>query len=242
MRHQLLAATSMIAALGLVACSEGRAEAGGPTVERSYQVGAFTGLEVSGPFDVKVVTGKAVSVAARGDQKLLDETEVTVTDGKLRIRPKKTSWFGRMSWSSRGSSTFTITVPVLESAAIAGSGDIDVDRVSGDRFKGSIAGSGDMRLPRVAVKELSLSIAGSGGITAAGEAQTASYDIAGSGDLDASALTSADATASIAGSGNIRAKATGTAKGSIAGSGDIDISGGARCQSSTRGSGNIRCS
>lgn len=242
MRRHLLAATGLIAGLGLAACSESRAESAGPTVERSYQVGNFNGLEVSGPFDVKVVTGKAVSVAARGDQKLLDATEVAVVDGKLRIRPKKKGWLGGMSWNSDNNSTFTITVPALESAGVAGSGDIDVDRVAGDRFRGSIAGSGNLHLPAVAVKNLSLSIAGSGEITAAGQAQSASYEIAGSGDMDASALTATDASASIAGSGNIRAKATGTANLSVAGSGDIDLSGGARCQISNKGSGDIRCS
>ena len=94
-------ATSILA---LSACSQGRAESAGPTVSRNWQVGGFTALEVSGPYDVKVVTGKAVSVSASGPQKLLDETEVVVDDGKLRIRPKKKNWMGGMSWSSRDNS------------------------------------------------------------------------------------------------------------------------------------------
>jgi hypothetical protein len=205
-------------------------------------VGAFTGLEVAGPFDVQVTTGKAVSVSATGPQKLLDETEVVVKGGKLLIRPKKKNWFGGMSWNSKEPSRFTITVPSLEHAAIAGSGDIDIDRVTGNRFQGSIAGSGNLNLPQVAVQELGLSISGSGEMKAAGQAQRASYRIAGSGDLDASGLRSVDADASIAGSGDIKAQATGTAKASINGSGDIAITGGARCQTSKNGSGDIRCS
>jgi hypothetical protein len=243
MRQHLLAATAAIAAVGLAACTESRAESAGPTVDRSYPVGPFTGLEVSGPFDVKVVTGKAVSVAARGDQKLLDETEVLVKDGKLLIRPKKTKgWFNGMSWGSRKATVFTVSVPALDSASVRGSGDIDIDRVAGERFAGAIAGSGNLRLPQVAVKQLALAIAGSGEIRAAGAAQRASYEIAGSGDLDASNLKASDAEAKIAGSGDIRAQVTGQANASISGSGDIEIRGGARCQSSTRGSGDIRCS
>lgn len=242
MRRHLIAATAAVIATGLTACSEGRAESGGPTVTRSYQVGAFTGLEVSGPFDVKVVTGKAISVAARGDEKLLNDTEVVVEDGKLKIRPRKRNWMGGMNWGSREATTFTVSVPALESANVRGSGDIDVDKVSGERFAGAIAGSGNLRLPQVAVNQLALAIAGSGEISATGTARNASYEIAGSGDLDASGLSATDASAEIAGSGNIRARVTGQAKASIAGSGDIDISGGARCQSSTKGSGDIRCS
>nr|WP_314441836.1 head GIN domain-containing protein [uncultured Sphingomonas sp.] len=242
MRRHLLAATAAVIATGLAGCSEGQAQSGGPTVSRNYQVGAFTGLEVSGPFDVNVATGKAVSVAATGDQRLLDNTEVVVEDGKLKIRPRKSSWRANMTWGSRAATTFTVSVPALESANIRGSGDINVDKVSGQRFAGAIAGSGNLRLPQVAVNQLALAIAGSGEITVAGTARNASYDIAGSGDLDASGLRSVDADASISGSGDIRAQATGTAKARVAGSGDIAISGGARCQTSKSGSGDIRCS
>lgn len=242
MRKHHLAAAVATAAIALSACSEGRAQSGGPAISRSYQVASFTGLEVAGPYDVKVVTGKTVSVSARGPQQQLDETEVTVRDGKLLIRPKRKGWLGGMNWSSRTPSVFTVSVPALSSAAVAGSGNIDIDRVSGDRFSGSIAGSGNLRLPKVAVRELGLEIAGSGEITAAGQAQRASYEIAGSGDVDATNLRAVDAEAEIAGSGNIRAQVTGLAKASIAGSGDIDIRGGARCESSKNGSGNIRCS
>lgn len=242
MRQQLLVTAAALSIMGLSACSEGRAESAGPSTSRSYQVGGFTGLEIAGPFDVRVTTGKAVAVSAQAPQKLLDATEVVVEGGTLKIRPKKKGWFGGMSWSSRDPAVFTISVPALDSAQIAGSGDMDIDRVSGDGFKGAVAGSGNLRLGQVAVRELGLSIAGSGDITAAGQAQSASFSIAGSGDLDASGLRSTDAKVSIAGSGNIKAQATGTASASIAGSGDIAITGGARCQTSKHGSGDIRCS
>lgn len=241
MRYHLLAAAA-VSGLALSACSESRAESGGPAISRNYQVGGFTGLEVAGPFDVKVVTGKAVSVSARGPQKLLDATEVAVKDGRLVIKPQRKGWFGGMSFGSHEPAVFTITVPSLDSAEVAGSGDIDIDRVSGERFRGGIAGSGNLRLPQVAVQDLSLEIAGSGGVEARGQARTAKYEIAGSGDVDASGLTATEASAEIAGSGNIRARATGTARASIMGSGDIDISGGAKCTSSKQGSGSINCS
>jgi hypothetical protein len=147
-----------------------------------------------------------------------------------------------MNWKSREATVFTVSVPALQSASITGSGDIEIDRVAGDRFQGRIAGSGGLRLPRVAVKELGLSIAGSGGITAVGQAQTATYTIAGSGDMDVSSLVANNASAEISGSGDIKANVTGTAKARVAGSGDISIRGGARCESRTAGSGDIRCS
>ncbi len=243
MRRYLSVTAAAASILALSACSEGSAESAGPAVSRSWQVGGFTGIEVSGPYDVKVSTGKEVSVAASGPQKLLDETEVVVTNGKLHIRPKRKNWLGAMSsWSSRGSSSFTVTVPSLAEAGISGSGNLQIDQVTGEAFKGGVAGSGDLGVARMAVQQLDLGIAGSGKIIAAGQARRAKYGIAGSGDLDASGVRAIDAEAKIAGSGDIKAFATGTAKATIAGSGDIAITGGARCTTSKNGSGNIRCS
>jgi hypothetical protein len=241
MRRQLLAA-SILAGLAVTACSEGRAQDNGPAAGRNYQVGAFTGIEVAGPFDVNVTTGKPVAVSAQGSERVLDALEVKVDGDKLFIRTRRGGWLNGMTWGSRDKVVFTVSVPSLAVAGIAGSGNLRIDQVSGDSFKGGIAGSGNLTVGRLAVRDLDLGVAGSGDATVAGQTQRAKYGIAGSGNLDASGLRATDAEAEIAGSGSIRAQVTGTAKASIAGSGDIDIRGGARCQSSKNGSGNIRCS
>lgn len=234
----LAAASALLFATG--ACSESRAESG-PTTSRTYQVGAFTSLEVTGPFDVAVSTGKPVAVAAEGPEKLIEALKVEVVDGKLLIRPERKGWFGGFNWNG-GPAKVVVSVPSLDAAQITGSGDVMVDRVNGERFAGAIAGSGNLNVGQASIKQLALAISGSGSVKVAGQAQQASYSIAGSGDVDAGGLTAVNADAEIAGSGNIRARVTGQAKASIAGSGDIDISGGAQCQQSKQGSGEIRCS
>jgi hypothetical protein len=226
--------------LALAGCSEGKAESGA-NVSRAFQVGGFTGIEVAGPFDVIVSTGKPAAVRVEGPQKLVDAMEVVVEGNKLKIRPKRKGWLNGFQYNGRPAKV-TVSAPTLTAAEVAGSGDIVIDKVSGERFAGAIAGSGDLNVGQVAVNQLALTIAGSGGVKASGSAKRASYSIAGSGDLDAGNLTATDADAEIAGSGSIRARVTGTAKASIAGSGDIDISGGARCTQSKHGSGSIRCS
>ena len=45
------------ATLATAGCGHSRAEDGGPTVQRSYQVGDFQRIEVAGPYDVDVRTG-----------------------------------------------------------------------------------------------------------------------------------------------------------------------------------------
>lgn len=242
MRKSIAAAAVIAASAATSACGQAHSESAGPTVSRNYQVGNFQQIEVAGPYDVTVRTGGQPGVSARGSQNLLEKTVVEVKGDKLLIHPQERHGF-HWGWSSHGKADFTVTVPQLSGATIAGSGDIHVDHVRGDQFKGEVAGSGGLDVATVEVGSLKLSIAGSGSAKAgAGKAQSASYDIGGSGDIDAGAVQTTDAKVSIAGSGSVKAHSSGTADVSIMGSGDVDVSGGAKCSVSKAGSGDVSCS
>lgn len=217
-----------------------KARDAGPAVDRSYPVAAFDRIESAGPYEVTVTSGGRPGVTARGGTNVLDETKVTVVDGVLRIEPAKKN--NRWSWGNDDSKVrMMVTTAALRGAAIAGSGDLKIDRVGGD-FKSEVAGSGDLTIDRVDGGSVEVAVAGSGNVRAAGKAQSLDIGIAGSGDVDVSGLEVVAAEVSIAGSGNVRARATGTADVSIVGSGDVEISGGAKCQVSKQGSGEVRCS
>ena len=234
---------AVIAASAAVAGCQVHAQDGGPTVSRNYKVGNFQRIEVAGPYDVEVRTGGKPGVSAKGSEKLLERTVVEVRGDKLVIHPEQHNGFFHFGWTSRGKAHFTVTVPTLSGATIAGSGDIRVDKVQGQRFEGAVAGSGGIDVAAMDVQTLKLSIAGSGGVKAgSGKAQSAEYEIAGSGDVDAGAIAAQQVKVSIAGSGGVKAHASGTADVSIMGSGDVDVSGGAKCSVSKAGSGNVRCS
>ena len=243
MLRQMVVATG--AALVLGGCSTGHAESGGPDGQRAFSVAAFDKLEVAGPYDVTVTTGGQAAAQARGSEKLLEHTVVEVRNGTLHIHPRRSgsSWFGGggFRWTG-GKASVQVSVPMLTGAAVAGSGNIAVDRVRTGEFSGSIAGSGKLGIGQLQVDKLGLEIAGSGSATAAGRAGEARYEIAGSGDIDAARLQVERLKAEIAGSGNIRARATAAADVDIAGSGDVEVTGGAKCSVSKAGSGNVRCS
>src|SRR5260221_1211417 len=166
----------VLAAAALAGCHAPAEGGGGPTVAKNYSVGNFSAIEVAGPYDVEVRTGSNVSVSARGSEKLLERTEVKVDRDKLAIRPEASHSLFHWSWGHHGKAKFTVTVPQLSSATIAGSGDIRVDKVSGQGFEGTVAGSGGIDVAAVNVQQLKRSIAGSGGVKAgAGTAQSADY-------------------------------------------------------------------
>lgn len=232
-----------IAATALAGCQVHAQEGGGPTVSKNYSVSNFQVIEVAGPYNVEVRTGANPSVSAQGGEKLLERTVVEVDGDKLVIRPEHDHSFFNFGWGHHGKATFTVTVPQLSGAIIAGSGDIHIDKIAAQNFEGTVAGSGGLDVGSMEVQQLKLAIAGSGGVKAgAGKTQSAKYDIAGSGDIEASAVQAQDLKVSIAGSGGVKAHSSGTADVSIMGSGDVDVTGGAKCNVSKSGSGSVRCS
>jgi hypothetical protein len=234
--------TTAAAALSLAACGGSNAEPAGPSVQRDYPVAAFDKIEVAGPFDVTVTTGGQPSVHASGPSNLLEKMEVVVEGGVLKIRPQKRNGMFNWNFGRNGKATVAVTVPMLSSAAIAGSGGLSIDKIKGASFDGNVAGSGDLSVGSLDADSVELDIAGSGNVKAAGKAKTVSYNIAGSGNIDAKGLVAETARVSIAGSGNVDGNATGTAAVDMVGSGNVSMAGGAKCTVDKHGSGDVTCS
>jgi hypothetical protein len=234
----------MIALLPLAACQSNwekkgdAAQASGSGATRSYAASGFTGVELRGSDDVDVKTGQNFAVTAEGDPKVLDQLDIRVVDGTLRVGRKdsKDGWFG----NDHGARVHVV-MPKLTAAAVGGSGNLSADRGEGD-FGGSVSGSGNLTIADLRAGNAELSIAGSGDMNIAGSASKLSASVAGSGDLDAKRLTAASADVSIAGSGNVLGTVTGPASVSIVGSGDAELGGGAQCSVNAVGSGEARCS
>ena len=232
---------AMVAACGSGNATESSAAPSGVQGSRSFAATGFDKVALRGSDDVIVRVGPAESVTASGDTAVLDRLKIEVVDGTLRIGREKQG--GVMSWrkGDKGA-VVTVTLPRLAAAAVAGSGDMDVDHAQATSFSASIAGSGNLRIAELIADAASLSIAGSGDATIGGKGQSIDISVAGSGDADAGAFKTAHAKISIAGSGDVKAAVDGTADISLVGSGDVDIVGKAKCTVSRMGSGEVRCS
>lgn len=236
--RKLLPVTALLM-LGAWGGLQAQERAGAAPATRSFPVGGFTRVALRGADHAIVRVGPAASVNVSGPAELLDQLEVEVRDGELRLGRKRSGW----NWGNngRGHAVFTVTVPSLTAASVAGSGNMSVDRADAPRFAASVAGSGDLRIDRLRADTAAISIAGSGDAHVAGEARGLDISVAGSGDVDAAGLRAERAQISVAGSGNVRAGVSGQATVSVMGSGDVDVLGGARCQVSKIGSGSVRC-
>jgi hypothetical protein len=215
------------------------AETSGEQIRREFELTGFDRVALAGPHDVIVTVGGASSVRAEGDSKLIDRLEIKVEDGELRIGMKDEKNF---RWNFNGKPlTIYVTAPSLAGAAVAGSGNLKVDRADGKSFAAAIGGSGDIELGAIKVEEASFAIGGSGNIKAAGTAQSSNVSIGGTGALELGKLETRRTKVSIAGSGSVNARATEAADINIVGSGDVVIAGGGKCTVSKMGSGEARC-
>ena len=131
------------AAAASAGCARERHESGGPMVERNFPVGGFERIEVAGGYDVQVHTGAAPSVHAKGPEKDLERLVIEIKGDRLLIHPRENHGMFHMGWRSHGNISITVTVPQLSGADVAGSGDIRIDNVRGDRFAGNIAGASE---------------------------------------------------------------------------------------------------
>lgn len=231
-------ATLILPALLLSACGIAESTPSGPSGSRSFDVSGFDQVELAGSDDVRIIAGPAFSVQATGPEKTLERLKIEVSGSTLSIGRKRSL---SMGWSNDKGALITVTMPIIKEASLAGSGNMDIDRVETADFSADLAGSGNLSVKSAQVEKLSVSLAGSGDVTLAGATKSIDISIAGSGDVMAKDVTAINASISIAGSGNVDARATGSASVSLLGSGDVSISGTSNCKTSKMGSGEVRC-
>lgn len=207
--------------------------------EVAYPATGFDQVLVIGPQDVDIVYADGFKVTASGSPEALAGMEAVVEGGRLVIRPKDGNALAGTDMLEDLS--FTIAMPRITRVELAGSGDVTLDRVSGEAFAGQISGSGSLSIGEVQVEQASFTVAGSGDLDASGEAAMAAISIEGSGEVHAGGLSAGQATVAITGSGEADLTALQTANVSITGSGTVDISGPALCSVTRLGGGEVRC-
>ncbi|MBV9839958.1 MAG: DUF2807 domain-containing protein [Sphingomonadaceae bacterium] len=211
-------------------------------VDRGYSVQDFDRIQVEGPYDVQVRVGPAAAAHAHGPQSGIDRLQVLVNDGTLIVRTDHSNgWGGYPGAASDGKVTVFVTTPRLRGVALAGTGDVDVDRIRNGDVQLGLNGSGDITVGTLEADSVGIALSGSGDVKVAGRAKQGRANLSGSGDLDARALSVQDADISVAGSGDLKLDASRSAKVTSAGSGDVVVTGSAACTVHRVGSGDVTC-
>jgi hypothetical protein len=208
--------------------------------ERNYSVTDFDRVQVEGPYQVTLRTGLSSSARAEGSAGALDRISIDVQGHTLRVRPNRSAW-GGYPGDRTGPVAIFLATRDLRSAAVTGSGNLDIDSAKGLRVDVSVSGSGRLGVGRVDADNLVVGLLGGGRISLAGHARQLKATIQGSGDLAASAFKAEDAQVTADTAGSVALEATRTVKLRASGTGDVQISGNASCTIEGEGSGRILC-
>ena len=208
--------------------------------ERRYSVTDFDKLRVVGASRVMIETARATTVRATGDREALDLLSVESLDRTLTIQPIG-GFVASPSQKSFKPATIYITLPLLSSAKLNGSGAISIATLRGIQADVSLTGSGQISVAKVMVDNLNARLSGSGTLTLAGKALKVDANVKGSGSVAASSLDVADLKLTAASSGKIELSALRSASIRASGAGLITVSGPATCTAENSGAGSVTC-
>ena len=203
---------------------------------RAFSVAPFRAVQSSGPADMVVTAGDTLSVRAEGDPRALDALEVRADGERLSVDRRRSA-----KWPKQGRATVYVTLPNLIAASASGSGNVQIDRVSGPTFAGRVDGSGSLDIRDLRVTAAVLVSSGSGNVHARGVVDVLTADASGSGNVAADTLRARTATVSASGSGNVIAWASEDSDIRASGSGNAIVSGGGNCRLRATGSGEAKC-
>ena len=208
--------------------------------DRNFIVTDFDRVQVDGPFEIRLITGRPASARAQGSAHALDQVKIDVEGRQLRVRPNRSAW-GGYPGDEAGPVAITLTTRDLRAVFVRGSGGIDINSVSGLRFDLAVSGSGRITVGKLQADTANVSVIGSGKVTLAGKAKTFQASIQGSGDLDARGLFADDAEINSGTAGEIVVGVQRAVKVTGGGPGDVTILGSPACTVTMRGSGRVGC-
>ena len=214
-------------------------------VTKKIRVDKFTDLAVQGSCDVVYTqTSGKQRVEVYGSDNLVDLMDVKVNGNTLVVSHKS----GHSFTVGKGAELeLRISAPMVKSAvlngsgdiefkngidiqggisiSLNGSGDIEANKVKCDKLESVVNGSGDIDLNNIKANLVIASVNGSGDLELQGQCDTAELSVNGSGDLSASALKADMVKASVHGSGDVTCYAVETLHAHTTGSGDIGYKG-----------------
>jgi len=209
-------------------------EGSGKIVEKERSVSAYSKVRVLGPMDVKLNSSHTERVKVSADDNIEPLIETRLEGDTLVIDIKKNS-----SFTTRNKVVVQVDFKKLDGLALAGSGDVYINRIVGEKCSASISGSGDIKIAEMDVAQFMGSVSGSGDLRASGKATLQTWSIAGSGDVWGEKLNGQAIKVSIAGSGDARVGQAENLDVTIAGSGDVTYSGKPTIKKLIVGSGSV---
>jgi len=185
----------------------------GASVERNFTVSGFSGIDVSGGFDVILVQGNAEGVVLTAQENLFEHITVKVDQGILKIYTEN-NIMATQPMKAR------VSYKNIDNLKVSGGGDVTGETpVNVSRLDVVLSGGGDLTTI-INTSELSCHISGGGDAAINGDIKKYELELSGGGDLQ-SEITAGAIFCNISGGGDVTLKCKDKAT-----EGNIKISGG----------------
>jgi hypothetical protein len=192
----------------------------GKIVTEKITTASYDEINVSGFFDVVLVSGTEGAINIKGEENVLPLIKMEVKDNVLKIYTEK-----NINISTKENITITIPFEQISFVSLSGSGDIKTkNTIVATNFKAKLSGSGDMNLD-VKATNFEVNISGSGDVVLTGSSENFTSKISGSGDVNAADLITKKANLTISGSGDMKVNCSESLYARVSGSGDIEYKG-----------------
>ena len=213
----------VVAAISIKVAAPSALELSGERTTRAYDYADFTGVSVSGQWQVTIERGAAWQVTVDVPAEVVDRLRVERSGDELALGfeggTRSFGPFGRATRSPRA----TITMPELTSIVLSGTSTLSFTGFEGDQLSLTSSGASEVRAASGRFDSLALTMSGAGNV-----------------DLDDVVVTNADIR--VSGAGNLKLNmAGGRLTGQMSGAGNLDYRGTVSEQSvTTSGVVNVR--
>lgn len=164
----------------------------------------FTGIEVSGGWELTVARGDSWRVALDVPAEFESRIEARVVDGRLRLGLSDGLWLGSFDEQEFSAD---VTMPRLESLAVSGASEIDFSGFQGGQLEITVSGAAEIDGDSSRLDALTLTMSGAG-------------------DVNLSEVPVTDAEVSVSGAASVELRmAGGKLTGRMSGAGNLEYQG-----------------
>lgn len=190
------------------------------TKSRTFNVPTFTVINANIVGDVIYTHSANAAVEAKGDEKMIENLQVTVENGVLNLRRDKKLFERRKS--RRGKLTVYVSSPVLKEVRSNGVGDILLnDKIETEHFIIQSKGVGDVDIKDINCNEITIQSTGVGDVKVKGTTGFLTLVSSGVGDTNAKYLIAENAEVTSKGVGDVTCHVTGSLDLKKTGVGDV---------------------
>lgn len=192
----------------------------GNLVKQTREVSSFSGLSVSGDFDVTLTQGNTSRVEVESDDNLMDEIKTKVNNGTLEI------YFDKVTKLRNGTFNIYITVPELNKIDASATANIKANGIfkTGDEFIIKSSSAGEIKINADA-PSIKLQSSSAGQISISGRTRNLTVNASSGAEIRAKNLLSETADASASSGADVDVYASISLNASASSGGSIHYSG-----------------